>query len=166
MYKRILVAVDGTELSRLALNEAIRLAGPLESFLLLVHVVNKTPWISPGIDQDTLQRIIDDLRGTGESILHEATNTVRQAGVATDSRLIEALGSEAGECIVTEAKLWPAELVVCGSHEHGSLHRMLMGSDAEYIVRHSPVPVLLVRGPSPQPATSASTAKSTVPASS
>lgn len=152
MYKRILVAVDGSEPSQLALNEAIGLGRSCESFLLLVHVLNKTPWISPSVDQSTLQRLIDDLRGTGESILHEAKRTVRAAGVAADSRLIEALGAEAGECVVREAQSWPADLIVCGTHGRSGLNRALMGSEAEYIVRHSSVPVLLVRAPIPQPA--------------
>jgi nucleotide-binding universal stress UspA family protein len=148
MYKRILVAIDGSEPSQLGLDEATALARSLGSSLLLVHVVNKTPWVSPGVDQSVLQHLIDDLRGTGESILHRAMTATRSAGIDADSRLIEALGAEAGECIVSEAASWQAELIVCGTHGRRGLRRLLMGSDAEYIVRHSPVPVLLVRASS------------------
>jgi len=144
MYKRILVAVDGSEPSRGALAEAIRLGRELSACLLLVHVINKSPWISPEIDQTTLQHLIDDLRGTGESILHEAKTAARGAGVEVDARLIEALGAEAGECVIQQAASWPADLIVCGTHGRRGLRRLLMGSDAEYIVRHSAVPVLLV----------------------
>ncbi len=151
MYKRILVAIDGSQSSQLGLDEAIRLARSLSSSLLVVHVVNKTPWVSPQVDQATLQRLIDDLRGTGESILHGAMTATRSAGIDADSRLIEALGSEAGECIVSEATSWPADLIVCGTHGRRGLRRLLMGSDAEYVVRHSPVPVLLVRASSLRP---------------
>lgn len=152
MYKRILVAIDGSETSQRGLDEAIRLAKSLGSQLLLVYIVNKTPWVAPDFDHVVLQRLIDDLRGTGESILHEAMTAARAAGVAADSRLIEALGAEAGECVVAEAESWPAQLIVCGTHGRRGVRRLLMGSDAEHIVRHSPVPVLLVRASSSRPA--------------
>lgn len=145
MYKRILVAIDGTESSRRGLGEAILLARSLGSSLRLVHVVNKTPWISPGLNESVLQHLIDDLRGTGECILHDAESVVRAAGLEADCRLIEALGAEAGECIVQEALSWPAELIVCGTHGRRGIRRVLLGSDAEYIVRSTPVPVLLIR---------------------
>jgi len=152
MYKRILVAIDGSETSQRALKEAILLAGSLGSSLRLVHVVNKTPWISPGVDQSVLQHLIDDLRGTGECILHDAESAVRAAGLEADGRLIEALGGEAGEYIVEEAISWPAELVVCGTHGRRGIRRLLLGSDAEYVVRFSPVPVLLIRTSGAPPA--------------
>ena len=145
MYKRILVAIDGTPVSQRGLEEAILLARSLGSSLRLVHVVNKTPWISPGVDQSLLQHLIDDLRGTGECILHDAEAAARGAGLSVDCRLIEALGAEAGEYIVEETVSWPADLIVCGTHGRRGVRRLLLGSDAEHIVRSSPVPVLLIR---------------------
>lgn len=71
---------------------------------------------------------------------------MRAAGIEVDGRLIEAIGEPTGKFVVAETKDWPAHLIVCGTHGRGGLKRLLMGSDAEYIVRHSPVPVLLVRG--------------------
>ena len=63
--------------------------------------------------------------------------------------MIEVIGERVGEIVVAQAKEWPADLIVCGTHGSRRLKRLLMGSDAEFIVSHSPVPVLLVRGPSP-----------------
>ncbi|MBP6502752.1 MAG: universal stress protein, partial [Rhodoferax sp.] len=40
---------------------------------------------------------------------------------------------------------WPAELIVIGTHGRRGIGRMLLGSDAEQVVRHAPVPVLLYR---------------------
>jgi len=152
MYKRILVAIDGSQTSRRGLEEAILLARSLGSSLRLVHVVNKTPWISPGADQSDLQHLIDDLRGTGECILHDAESAAREAGLRADGRLIEALGAGAGEYIMQEATSWPAELIVCGTHGRRGIRRLILGSDAEHIVRSSPVPVLLVRASGTPPA--------------
>ncbi|MGH8227391.1 MAG: universal stress protein [Steroidobacteraceae bacterium] len=68
-------------------------------------------------------------------------------GPVRDERLIEVFGERVGEAIVTEAKAWPAHLIVCGTHGRRGMRRLLLGSDAEHIVRDSPVPVLLVRAP-------------------
>jgi nucleotide-binding universal stress UspA family protein len=146
MYRNILVPVDGSETAERALREAIQLARSLSSRIRVIHVVNSTPWIAQGAP-GAIEELLTQLRSTGESIVHEAKTAVRSAGIEVDDRLIEAMGERAGELVVTEASDWPAELIVCGAHGRRSLRRLLMGGDAEYIVRYSPVPVLLVRGP-------------------
>ena len=145
MYQHLLVPVDGSETARWGLNEAIKLAGRLGAHIRLIHVVNKLPWVSPRLSGPAVQELIDQLRGSGESILHDSLTAVRTAGIPADSRLIEALGAEVGECIVQQAASWPADLIVCGTHGRRGVRRILMGSDAEYVLRHSSVPVLMVR---------------------
>ena len=61
--------------------------------------------------------------------------------------LREAIGERVGPFVISAAADWPAQLIVCGTHGRRGLTRMLLGSDAEYIVRHSSVPVLIVRSP-------------------
>jgi nucleotide-binding universal stress UspA family protein len=57
------------------------------------------------------------------------------------------------EVILREAQNVNADLIVMGTHGRGGLPRLLLGSDAEFVLRQSPVPVLLVRGPAiPKPA--------------
>lgn len=145
MYQNILVPVDGSETAEKALREAIQLARGLSSRIRVIHVVNSMPWITQG-SPGVIEELVDQLRSTGESIVHEAKTAVRSAGIEVDHRLIEAVGERAGESIVTEANNWPADLIVCGTHGRRGLRRLLVGGDAEYIVRHSPAPVLLVRG--------------------
>jgi len=145
MYQKILVPIDGSETAERALREAIQLARSLSSRIRVMHVINSTPWITQGAP-GVMEELLSQLRSTGESIVHEAKTAVRAAGLEVDDRLIEAVGERAGEFVVDEAKDWPAGLIVCGMHGRRGLRRLLMGGDAEYIVRHSPVPVLLVRG--------------------
>ena len=47
--------------------------------------------------------------------------------------------------MIQHAKQWPADLIVCGTHGRRGIRRIVRGSDSEFIVRHSSVPVLLVR---------------------
>ena len=145
MYQNILVPIDGSETAGLGLREAIQLARTLNARLRVLHVVNKTPFIAAGATPVVIDDLISQLRSNGESIVHEALTAARAAGVEVDSRLIEALGDRAGEIIVSEARDWPANLIVCGTHGRRGLKRILMGSDAENVVRNSPVPVLLIR---------------------
>jgi nucleotide-binding universal stress UspA family protein len=144
MYQNILVPIDGSEAAGLGLHEAIQLARTLGSRLRLLHVVDQAQWISVGAPPVTRELMVQ-LRSKGESLLHEAMTAVHAAGVTVEDRLGEALGDHAGEIIVAEAGDWPADLIVCGTHGRRGWKRILLGSDAEYIVRHTPVPVLLVR---------------------
>ena len=145
MYQNILVPIDGSETAELGLREAIGLARHLASRIRLVHVISERPWLYSGTAPEVFEEILTHLRSSGETIIHEAKVAVRAAGVEVDHRLIEAPGDRAGEFIVSEAKDWPAQLIVCGTHGRRGLRRVLMGSDAEYVTSHSPVPVLLVR---------------------
>lgn len=145
MYKHMLVPVDGSETGRRGLDEAIALAKRLDAAIRLVHVIDRLPWLSLEVTAPAVQDLVDGLRSKGESIMNDSVAAARAAGVAFDSRLIDAMGTPAGECVIEEATSWPADLIVCGTHGRRGVRRMLMGSDAEYILRHSPVPVLMVR---------------------
>ena len=50
------------------------------------------------------------------------------------------------DLVIAKAKEWGAQLIVLGTHGRRGVGRMLLGSDAEQVLRQSPVPVLLVRG--------------------
>ena len=145
MYQNILVPIDGSETAGLGLHEAIQLARTLNAQIRVLHVINKTPFVAAGAGPVVIEDFLAQLRSNGESIVHEATAAARAAGVEVQHRIIEALGDRAGEVIVAEARDWPAHLIVCGTHGRRGLKRILMGSDAEYVVRHSPVPVLMIR---------------------
>lgn len=149
MYKRILVPIDGSETAKLGLNEAIKLAKNQGGSIRIFHVVNELIVVSQYASAATLGQLIDFLRSAGESLLNDAKSVARSAGVEVDTVLVEAMGSQAGAHIVQQAQEWPAELIVCGTHGRRGIRRIVMGSDAEYVVRYTPVPVLLVRSREP-----------------
>jgi len=145
MYGNILVPIDGSETAKRGLNEAVSLAKSLGSRIRVIHVINHAELLSPHTVGSTYPLILRQVHDYGASILHDAEETVRRAGIDVDTRLFEGNGTSAGEQILNTAAGWPADLVVCGTHGRRGIRRMLMGSDAEYVVRQSPVPVLLVR---------------------
>jgi nucleotide-binding universal stress UspA family protein len=145
MYRRILVPVDGSAAASQGLDEAIELASNLKARLRLVHVVEPFVMMPAEAMAGAVIELAEGIRQAGSDLLQECQQKVAKAGVEVDHALIEAMGRSAGECAVTEAKEVNADLIVCGTHGRRGVRRLLMGSDAEYIVRRAPVPVLLVR---------------------
>ena len=145
MYHNILVPVDGSPPSSHGLDEAVRLAAALGARIRLLHVVNELVVLTPEVAATALTDVLDMLRTQGQQILKEAETAVSRAGVPVEIGLVEAMGGHAGDHVVQKAQEWPADLIVCGTHGRRGLRRALLGSDAEHIVRNSPVPVLLVR---------------------
>jgi nucleotide-binding universal stress UspA family protein len=144
MYKRILVPVDGSSTSLRGLDEAIRLAKTSQASLHLVHVVNEFI-IDAGYAGLVTPQLIDSMREGGKRVLADAEAVVRRHDVVFDSALEETIGGRAADCIVAQAKHWRADLIVMGTHGRHGLRRLVMGSDAELVLRFSPVPVLMVR---------------------
>jgi len=146
MYKRILVPVDGSETSMLGLGEAIRLAKDQKATLRLLYVVHDFLVAGGHGAAVYTTQLRKDLREHGEEILAKAAAAVRQQGVEAETRLMETPAGSVGAMIVEDAEKWPADLLVLGTHGRRGIRRLVMGSDAEYVVRTTPVPVLLVRG--------------------
>lgn len=145
MYKRILVPVDGSPTATLGLREAIKLARDQGAQILLLHIVDEWRVAAGDIAAVNLDAGSKALREAGAESLKQAEALVREAGVSVETALVEELGTPVGECIVRRAREWPADLIACGTHGRRGVSRMLLGSSAEYIIRHAPVPVLLVR---------------------
>lgn len=145
MYRNILVPIDGSDTAQRGLTEAIDLARCLGSRIRLLHVINEAQLLSPIAMGTNFDRVFEQVRNYGTSILHVAEAAVRNGGVEVETQLIEANGGLAGEHILRDAAAWPADLIVCGTHGRRGVRRIVMGSDAEYVVRQSPAPVLLVR---------------------
>jgi nucleotide-binding universal stress UspA family protein len=146
MYRKILVPLDGSPTAARGLQEAIPLALTLGARIRLLHVVTSIPWLAAG-GMPVAEDVVAMLRSKGASVLREASTSVRAAGVEVEDRLANSLGDDAGQVIVGQALAWGADLIVCGTHGRRGWRRVLMGSDAEYVLRHAPVPVLLVRAP-------------------
>jgi nucleotide-binding universal stress UspA family protein len=145
MYQKILVAVDGSPTSLRGLDEAIKIARGTGGRLLLVHVVNELLLTADAVPSVYYDSIVQSLRESGARVLEQAATIVQRADVSCEQRLVETLGGRVADEIVRQAKEWLADLIVMGTHGRRGLARLAMGSDAEIVLRLSPVPVLLVR---------------------
>jgi nucleotide-binding universal stress UspA family protein len=146
MYGKILVPVDGSETSKRGLNEAIKIAKVQGSQLLLVHIVNEFVLDITYSAGFFPQNLIDSLVKTGRSVLDAGESAAKKEGVKVEAVLIESIGGVAADLILAEAKKWKPDLIVMGTHGRRGLARVVLGSDAENVVRDASVPVMLVRG--------------------
>lgn len=146
MYSRILVPVDGSDTSQKGLVAAIKLAKTSGAKLRIVHVVDELvldmgDFVATGV----YEQILSARREQGNRYLAAAEATARQQDVSVEKELIERVGGRAADSIIDAAKQWSADLIVMGTHGRRGLKRLALGSDAELVLRLTPVPVLMVR---------------------
>ena len=146
-YKRILVPVDGSRTSTRGLKEALRLAKACGAKLRLIHVVD-TMIAARGAALDyNAADLIDVLAEQGGKTLAQAKAAAGKARVRCETAQFESNAGRVADSIVREARRWRADLIVMGTHGRRGFSHLVLGSDAELVVRSSPVPVLLVRAP-------------------
>jgi nucleotide-binding universal stress UspA family protein len=148
MYKRMLVPLDGSSTSELGLRHAIGLAKPLGARIRLLNVVDELS-VVPAVDAYALvdlASLIAALKQGGQKVLDEAAATAARSGVEAEEAQLESHGAHVSHVIVEDAKQWGADVICMGTHGRRGLNRLLLGSDAERVLREATVPVLLVRG--------------------
>jgi nucleotide-binding universal stress UspA family protein len=159
MFQRILVPFDGSHASHRGLAEAIKLAAGQPVTLCLLHVVDDlatTPGMDGSMPMYIAAPLADDLlkalRDGGKRVLAKAESKARKAGVKTEALLVETTGHGVADVILRQARKARADLIVMGTHGRRGVARLVMGSDAEGVVRGTQLPVLLVRAPDRGPA--------------
>ena len=147
MYSRILVPIDGSPTSQRGLTEALALAKRLDAAVVLLHVVDAYPMMIEMATSTTWDRISEGLRQMGRTTLEAAHAAAAKQGVPCESVLEDVAAARVADVIVEQAKSRRCELIVMGTHGRRGAGRALLGSDAELVLRLSPVPVLLGRAP-------------------
>lgn len=142
MYKRILCPIDGSETSNEGLSEAIRLAQLEHATIRLLYVLDTVYLQSTGY---MIGEIYEQLRASGMQLLESAKAKVTAAHIATETAMIDASARRVADAIVDDCRNWSADLIVMGTHGRRGVSHLFLGSDAEAVIRLSPVPVLLVK---------------------
>ena len=145
VYRRILVAVDGSAAANKGLREALRVAKAGKAKLCIVHVVDEYYAFASFEGMAPGQDLLPVFRAGGKRVLDKAKRAADAAGVRASTVLREMIGGPAADPIVREARKQRADLIVLGTHGRRGVRRLVLGSDAEQVVRTASVPVLLVR---------------------
>lgn len=152
MFRRILVPIDGSHASNRGLDQAIKLAADQGAALCILHVIDEfvvTQDLNVAVyaPPSYIDEYLDALRDAGKAMLAKAEAKAGKLGIKSQAVLTKTMGNRVADIIIDRARKWRADLIVIGTHGRRGLTRLVMGSDAEHVVRYSPVPVLLVRAP-------------------
>ena len=145
IYQKLLVPVDGSPTATRGLDEAIRIARLSGGRIRVVHVIDQLQ-LTAGLEFSTAD-VLGLLQEAGAAIVGAARARVEASGVPVETELSETLSGTVADAVVDQAREWGADLIVIGTHGRRGVGRMLLGSDAEQVLRSAPVPVLLVRAP-------------------
>ena len=151
MYRHLLAATDGSELSNLAVDHAIELSKQLGARLTLLHVAGQypPPMLVDGTVFPTLPQDEHDAaaREQSKQILEPCIARAKAAGVECDT--IHEADSAPWHAIMEVAARSDCDVIVMGSHGRGGFASLIMGSQTQKVLHHSKLPVLVVRQPRP-----------------
>jgi len=141
MFNKILVALDGSDISMKALGAAIDEAKVWKADLHAVYVVETGMLAS--IPPDNIQESIYSLlEKEGNDIITESVKRAAASGITLTSHIAE---GHAGSMILDVAREVGADIIVLGSTGKSNIDRLLVGSVTSYVVRHSDITTLVVR---------------------
>jgi len=143
MFQTVLLPLDGSALAARALPFARRLASTARGRLIVVRAHLPQDDLTLRLAHPRLSRARREAieRDMAEAELEAACGPLREAGLDVEPHLVEGV---AADVILETAQTVGADLVVLSTHGRGGLGRWLYGSVADEVLRHLPVPVLLV----------------------
>jgi nucleotide-binding universal stress UspA family protein len=145
MYSRILVPIDGSEPAACGLKEAIGIASSTKATLVVINVARESAIAMDGMSMAYYNDLAEVMLQAGREMVDKAAKAAAESGVECETVVVDARIGSAWEAIVEQAAQCHCDLIVMGTHGRRGLKRMTMGSDAELVVRHCQVPVLLVK---------------------
>jgi nucleotide-binding universal stress UspA family protein len=150
MYQNILVAIDGSPTSDLALHEALRIAKDGSHVRAITVIVDPLAgYGTPDFSYDH-ESVHAACIKHGNEVLRKAENDAKHlSSITLETQLIDLAPSampDVAPAILQASKDYHADLIVIGRHGKSGVKRFFLGSVADHVIRHSLIPVLIVRG--------------------
>ena len=147
MFQRILVATDGSTLSKKAVESAIELAALNGAELVALTVVPRYPNSyfegAAVFTADDVARIEKEWSEAAQATLDKVGAEAKTAGVQIKTATVSS--DLVGESIIAAAKKHNSDLIVMASHGRKGIKRLLLGSETQHVLTHSQLPVLVLR---------------------
>jgi nucleotide-binding universal stress UspA family protein len=146
MYQRILVATDGSTLSKKAIKAAIDLAALCGAELVAVKVVPRYPqsYFEGGIalQPEEVRRVESQWADEGQAVVDAVKKTALAKGVTT--KAITVKSDVVSDAVLAAAKKQQCDLIVMASHGRKGIKRLL-GSETQHVLTHATIPVLVLK---------------------
>ena len=149
MYKRILVATDGSELSEKAVDSAIGLASQMGAELFAVKVIHRAPadlWdgSAPLLKKALQNAELEKQWAEHAQAIVDAVKASAQAK-SVKATALTVKSDQVAEGVIGAATRNECDLIVMASHGRRGLSRILLGSETQHVLTHSHIPVLVLR---------------------
>jgi len=147
MYKKILVATDGSTLSKKAVTSAIGLAAACGAELIALKVVPRYPQAyfegSIPLSVQDVSRVEKQWTDAAQAAVDAVVKSAKAKNVVAKG--ITAKSDVVSDAIIAAAKKQGADLIVMASHGRKGIKRLLLGSETQQVLTHSHIPVLVLR---------------------
>ena len=150
MFKKILVCLDGSDLAEQILPYVKEQAKSFKSTVVLLHVTPEPVIEAPGIPGEpgyplqtkSMLRGMEKEMIRSEEYLGNLALGFKKLGIRTKCEILEGL---AGESIIKYAKANSINLIALVTHGRSGVGRMILGSTADFVIRESGLPILIIR---------------------
>ncbi len=147
MYKRILIATDGSPLSQKAVESGLSLAGLTGASVVALKVVPRYPrsYFEGGLPVDAadIKRIEKQWADAAQELVDKVKVQGTDEGVTV--KTVVAKSDLIAEAVISAAKKHKCDLIVMASHGRKGIKRLLLGSETQHVLTHSHIPVLVLR---------------------
>jgi nucleotide-binding universal stress UspA family protein len=147
MFKKIVVATDGSELSLKAARKGMQLAKMFGSKLQVIYVIDQRVFFFPHevqilAPENPYFKILDELRKNAEAVLDKLEKEAKKVGVEIERFVLEGAVVDEINRRVDEAR---ADLLIIGAHGKTGEHRGILGSTAQALAGTASCSIMIIR---------------------
>ena len=147
MYKRILIATDGSQLSDMAVESGLSLAGLTGASVIALKVVPRYPRSyfdgTLPVEAADIKRIEKQWSDAAQVLVNKVKARGSDEGVSV--KVVVVKSDLIAEAVISAAKKHNCDLIVMASHGRKGIKRLLLGSETQHVLTHSHIPVLVLR---------------------
>jgi len=145
MFAHLLLATDGSELSRVAIRKGVELAKAIGAKVTGIYVTPEMRYFSyeTEIPAEVKERTARQYKAAGERYLAAVEMAAKEVGLPCDT--VGETGDQPHEAIIAVAEARGCDLIVMASHGRRGVKGLLLGSETQKVLTHSRIPVLVIR---------------------
>jgi len=147
VFQRILVATDGSPLSKKAVSRAVEMAAQCDADLVVLHVIPRYPQSflegAATFSAEEIGRIEKQWAEKAQGMLDSIASQASDKGVV--AKTVAMSSDLVAESIIATARKHRSDLIVMASHGRRGLQRLLLGSETQHVLTQTTVPVLVLR---------------------